>query len=227
MDPDPEDVAEEDLLPVLQALASPVRLRLLKALVVPARAPEIRVSAGRDRAGFESQRFLGRSTVIEHLDVLESAGLVRRIGEQYAVDQQGMVTFLQDLSDLAKLRALIEVDVESTRPSRPPSAGTLAPTPRLVIVSGPEAGHAFGLGGDGPWELGRAPTCAIALGHDPHVSRLHVLITRGPNGYTAQVPDVAKNPAWVDFARVEPGASSSVRAGSIVSIGVTTLVFQS
>lgn len=224
--PDQDDHSDK-LLVHLRALASPVRLRLLKSLVSPTRAPDVRVPAGRARAGFEPQRFLGRSTVIEHLEVLVQAGLVRRVGEEYVVDQQGMVALLQDLGALAKLRALIEVDVESTRPAKPPLDAELPPTPRLTIVSGPEAGRAFGLVGDGPWELGRAPGCDIPLPHDPHVSRLHVLVARAADGFTVRVADVAKNAAWVDFARMEPGALAAVRPGAVVTVGATTLVLQS
>lgn len=227
VDPDREDALAERLLARLQALASPVRLRLLNALVVPTRAPDLKVPAARERTGFERQRFLGRSTIIEHLEVLEKAGLVRRVGEQYVVDQQGMVVFLQDVSDLAKLRALIEVDVESTRPSRAISADALPPAPRVVIVGGPQAGRAFALAGRGPWEIGRAPTCDIALSHDPHVSRLHVSITQASTGHEARVVEAAKNAAWVDFARLEPGSSCPIRSGSILSVGATTLVLQS
>lgn len=225
VDPDTEDEMDR-LFARLQALASPVRLRLLQALVRPTRAPDLKVAAARERTGFEAQRLLGRSTVISHLDVLEQAGLVRRVGEEYVVDQQGMVAFLQDLSDLAKLRALIGVDVESTRPTKPFAGAAMPPAPRLVIASGPEAGRAFALSGAGPWEVGRAPACHAPLTHDPHVSRLHVLVRREADGFVVAVADVAKNAAWVDFERLEPGASVRARSGSIVTVGATTLVLQ-
>lgn len=226
VDPDPDEDADR-LLIRLQALASPVRLRLLGALVSPTRAPDLRIPASRERTGFESQRFLGRSTVISHLEALLEAGFVRRVGEEHVVDQQGMVAFLQDLSDLAKLRALIEVDVESTRPSRPLAVAAMPPMPRLVIASGSEAGRAFSLAGEGPWEVGRAPSGDVPLTHDPHVSRLHVVVERDEEGFVANVANVAKNAAWVDFVRLEPGSSARVRSGSIVTVGATTLVLQS
>lgn len=187
----------------------------------------MRIPADRERMGFEPQRFLSRSTVIEHLDVLERAGFVRRIGEEHVADQQGMVAFIEDVSDLAKLRAVIEVDVESTHAARPQPGLELPAPPRLVIVGGTEAGRAFGLGSSGPWELGRAPACDVALTHDPHVSRSHVSISRTQGGHVARVVDAAKNPVWVDFARVDPGSSVVLRPGSILTVGATTLVLQS
>lgn len=226
VEPEGEDAATQTLAARLQALASPVRLQILRALVVPTRAPDVRVAAARERAGFEPQRFLSRSTVIEHLELLVRAGLVRRIGEQYVVDQQAMVAFLQELGDLARLRALIEVDVEATRATKAAAPAPLPPGPRLVLVGGTETGRAFELAGAGPWRIGRSPGSAVPLTHDPHVSRTHVTLERDGEGYRAVVSEAAKNPALVDFAPVAPGASARLQAGSILSVGATLLVLQ-
>lgn len=220
------DAATERLLLRLRALASPVRLQILRALVVPSRSQDLRVRATGERAGFDAQRFLGRSTVIEHLDILEAAHLVRRVGEAYVVDQQEMVAFLQDLGDLARLRAIVEVDVETTRPTVGPPSRPLVPPPRLLIVNGPKAGQAFALTGAGPWRVGRDASCEVALAHDPHVSRLHVTLSREEGGLLVESSMTAKNAALVDFAPLEPGQRVPVRPGSILGVGATSLSVQ-
>lgn len=226
VEPDDAPLASERLLLRLRALASPVRLQILRALVVPARAPDIRVHATGERAGLGAERFLGRSTVIEHLDILEEAGLVRRVGDVFAADQQGMVAFLQDIGSLARLRALVEVDVEATRSSPQPTTQPVAPLPRLLVASGPAAGRAFALDGPGPWAIGRGHANEIALAHDPHVSRTHVIVTRDATGFHAKVANAAKNPAFVDFVPLDASRIALLRPGSVLTIGVTPLVLQ-
>lgn len=220
------DETTERLLLRLRALASPVRLQILKALVTPARAADLRIRAAGERAGLGAERFLGRTTLIEHLDVLADAGLVRRIGETYATDQQAMVALLQDVGELARLRALVEVDVEVTRAGPAPKLQPLPRLPRVLVANGPEAGRAFGLEGGGPWRVGRGTECEVPLGHDPHVSRVHVSLQRDDGGFRAHVLPTAKNPVFVDFAQLAAGETRSVRAGALLSVGATLLVLQ-
>lgn len=214
------------LLLRLRALASPVRLQILRALVVPARSSDIRVRAAGERAGLGAERVVGRSTVIEHLDVLERAGLVRRLGESYAVDQQAMVALLQDLGDLARLRALVEVDVEVTRAGPRPTAQPLPNLPRVLLANGPDAGRGIALEGAGPWRIGRGADCEVSLGHDPHVSRVHVTLEKAEGAFAAHVSSAAKNPVFVDFAQVAPGEAMPLRVGALLSVGATLLVLQ-
>ena len=221
-----EDVATESLLARLRALASPVRLAILRALVTPTRASDLRVRAGGERAGLTAARFLGRTTLLEHLDVLVDAGLVRRIGETYALDQQAVVALLQDLGELARLRALVEVDVEVTRAAAAPALQPLPRLPRALVANGPEAGRAYALEGNGPWRIGREPTCDVALAHDPHVSRVHVTVERDGSHFIGHVAPTAKNPVFVDFAQLAPGASAPMRAGTLLLVGATALVLQ-
>lgn len=224
--PTAEDDETARLLLRLRALGSPVRLQLLRALVTPSRATDLRVRAPSERAGLIAERFLGRSTLIEHLDMLVEAGLVRRVGEAFVTDQQAMVALLQDVSELARLRALIEVDVEVTRAAPIPQLQPLPPLPRVLIANGPAAGRAFGFEGPGPWRLGRGSECEVALPHDPHVSRVHVVIEKGAEGFIARVSAVAKNPVFVDFAQLVPGDSAPMRPGTLLSLGATLLVLQ-
>lgn len=221
-----EDEASERLLVALRALASPVRLQILRALIVPTRAADIRARAANERAGFGPDRTVGRTTVIEHLDVLEKADLVRRVGDSFVVHQQGLVAVLQQLGELARLRALIEVDVEATRASPAPASQPLPIWPRVLVVNGPDAGRAVALQGAGPWRIGRGSECEVSLTHDPHVSRVQAEILRATVGFRLRVNDASKNPVFVDFARVDPGASSDVRSGSALSVGATMLVLQ-
>lgn len=227
VDPEEADPSTARMLARLRALGSPVRLRILKALESPTRAADLRIPAGRERSGFGSERHLGRTTVLEHLDVLREAGLVRRVGDAYVVDQQGLVAFLQDIGDLGRLRAVVEVDVESTRAAAAPRQETPPALPRLVLVGGPESGRAFAVHGEGPWRIGRAPPCEVPLRHDPHVSRVHASLTRSGEAFSLRVEEAAKNGAVVDFATVPAGSSAPLRTGSILVVGATTLVLQS
>ncbi|HWH08054.1 MAG TPA: FHA domain-containing protein [Candidatus Thermoplasmatota archaeon] len=226
MAPEEEGLEAARLLARLRALASPVRLQLLQSLVSPARPHDLRVRAAGGRAGMEAERFLGRSTVIEHLDLLTEAGLVRRVDDAYAVDQQGMVAFLQDLGALARLRAVVEVDVESTLAAPSPSNQPVAAPPRLVVANGPEAGRAFALHGPGPWRVGRLSACEVPLVHDPHVSRLQATLHREGGAFVVEVAPSAKNVARVDFADAAPGARVPLRSGSVLGLGATALVLQ-
>ncbi|HVM45203.1 MAG TPA: FHA domain-containing protein [Candidatus Thermoplasmatota archaeon] len=218
--------ATERLMMRLRALASPVRLQLLKALVTPSRSADVRVRAAGERAGLGAERFLGRSTVIEHLDVLMEAGLVRRIGDSYVTDQQAMVALLQDLGELARLRALVEVDVEVTRAAAAPAVQPLPHLPRALVANGPDAGRAFALTGSGPWRVGRGADCELSLPHDPHVSRLHVTLELAPPGFLVRVASAAKNAVFVDFAQLPPGESLAVRPGALLLVGATLLALQ-
>lgn len=226
MEPAEGDAASDRLLLRLRALASPVRLQILRALVVPSRSQDLRIRAAGERAGLGAQRFLGRSTIIEHLDILEAAHLVRRMGEAYVVDQQEMVAFLQDIGDLARLRAIVEVDVETTRAAAVPPAQPLVTPPRLLVVNGPKAGQAFALTGGGPWRVGRDASCEVALAHDPHVSRLQLTLHRLETGLFAESSGSAKNAALLDFAPLPPGERVPVRPGAILFVGATALAVQ-
>lgn len=220
------DETNDRLLVRLRALASPVRLAILRALVTPSRPTALRIRAAGERAGLDAERFLGRTTLLEHLDVLSDAGLVRRIGDDYATDQQAVVALLQDLGELARLRALVEVDVEQTRASTGPAVQPLPLWPRVLLLNGPEAGRAVMLRGQGPWRLGRGSECEVALAHDPHVSRVHAHLSRLDETYSIRVGERAKNAVFVDFARLAPGASQELRAGSVLSIGATLVALQ-
>lgn len=221
-----DDDQTERILTRLRALASPPRLALLKALVTPSRSTELRVRAASERVGFEPVRNLSRSGVIEHLEVLVDAGLVRRMGETYVTDQQAVVALLQDLGDLARLRALVEVDVEVTRAAPPPHLQPVPVFPRVLVANGPEAGRAFQLEGEGPWRVGRGAESEISLAFDPHVSRAHVVLERDAEGYLARVAPTAKNPVFVDFAKVSAGEAMRARPGALLSLGATLLVLQ-
>lgn len=221
-----EDALTQRLLLRLRALGSPARLQILRALVVPARPADIRVHAAGERAGLGASRFLGRTTVIEHLDVLEEAGLARRIGDAYALDQQGMVALVQEIGELARLRAIVEVDVDTTRVAAPPAHAPLPLLPRLLVANGPLAGRAYALAASGPWRIGRGAECEVSLAHDPHVSRVQATLSHKDGAFVLEVAAGAKNPVHVDFSAVEPGARAPVRPGSLLSVGATVLALQ-
>lgn len=217
--------ADDRLTAILKALSSPVRLRILEALREPTRAVDVRLRAGEERQGFSADRILSRPAIVQHLQVLEEVGLVKRVGEGYVVDQATMFDVVQELGGLARIRAVRGIDVDTTREARPAPPATLPPPPRLVVVGGPDEGHAFRLDGRGPWTLGRGDACDVRLVLDPGVSRLQATLHKLPTSVQIEAA-ATKNPVTVDYAPLQPGFRRTLAPGSVVGVGGTRVVYQ-
>ena len=222
-------VDAERLSELLKTLASPVRLRILEALREPTRPVHIRLRAGEERGGLSADRVLSRPAIVQHLQILEAAELVRRVGDEgYVIDQATIFSIVQELGGLARIRAVTSLDVGVTREAPPPRAAAPPEGPRLLVVGGPEEGRAFPLSGDGPWTVGRASECSVRIDYDAHVSRLHATIARRRDGALQVTPaPSAKNPLAVDFAPPrDPVTPSTLAPGAVLVVGSSRLVYQ-
>lgn len=214
------------LTAILKALASPVRIRLLEALREPTRPVDVRLRAGEEKRGFSADRILSRPAIVQHLQVLEEVGLVRKVGEGYVVDQATMFEVVQELGGLARIRAVRGIEVDATREARPAPAAALPPPPRLVVVGGPDEGRGHRLEGRGPWTLGRGEGCDVRLALDPGVSRLQATLHRLPTSVQVEAVAASKNPATVDYAPLQPGLRRTLAPGAVLGVGGTRLVYQ-
>ena len=224
--PEEPDVAA--LSALLKTVASPTRMRLLWALRVPKRAAELRIPAEDDRGGFHHDRLLSRTTLIEHLDVLERAGLIERLpdGGSYVTNQQNVFALVENLGRLASIKPVVQVDVDVTRPTQSGKPPSLPEGPRLLVVGGPGEGQTLALQGDGPWTLGRGPESDLRLDYDPHVSRLQLLLRRERAGFTVEAVREATNPARLNLAPLSPGQPAPLPPGAVLAAGASRLVFQ-
>lgn len=228
-EPARRDVDVENLHDRLRALGSPVRLRILGQLRKPKSPSEIRVQASDSMSGYPEDRILSRSTVHEHLKVLESAGLVRRVAGKgtYVVDQQHMVKLIDQLGELGRIEPSVRLDVDQTVETEPESETSMPEGPKLVLVNGPRLGESFALEGTGPWTLGREETTDVALTYDPHVSRRHLIVRQGEKGmFEVEALEGATNPARLDFDTLAPATPQPLVPGSVISVGSSRLVFK-
>lgn len=228
---DPAPAQVDEMAQDLEALASPTRLRLLWALRSPKKASAVRVPASQARDGLPKDRALSRPAVVQHLDVLEDAGLVQPLdatqGSRYVVDHQRVFRLLKDLGRLAEIEPLVDVDVDETIHATAAPKGGLPDGPKFVSADGPSAGEAFALEGKGPWLLGRSREADVALDWDPHVSDKHARIHRDEDGaFVLEALSEATNPVQLNFEPVARGKREPLIAGAVVTAGASTLVFQ-
>lgn len=216
------------LADVLKVIASPTRLRVLAALRVPKRAAELRIAAEEDRGGLHAERLLSRTTLVEHLGVLHEAGLVERLpGDAgFVVNQQNVFAMVETLGRLARLKPVVEVDVDVTRPQAKGPAPALPEGPRLVLAHGPREGEAFPLAGEGPWMVGRGTEADVRLEYDPHVSRQHLRLRRGREGFTVEALRESTNPSRLNFQELQPARPAALPPGAVLAVGASRLVFQ-
>ena len=93
--------------------------------------------------------------------------------------------------------------------------------PRLVVLTGPEAGRRLGLAGEQTVGRGRAATLRLA---DPQISRAHARVRAGPEGVS--VEDLrSKNGTRVNGVPLER-RRSPLRPGDELALGTTILVLE-
>lgn len=237
--PSPNDVT---LATTLAALASPVRLAILRELRRPRGVTDIRVTHEEDddAQGDEeaTPRPLSRQAVRQHLDRLLEVGVVSRVGGErgpspttaYLVEHRKLFAAAEELRMLAALRPMgapLDLDTEETFP-RP--GGRTPRGPRLVLVRGLNEGSVFRFADIEPdggcWVIGRSPEAAICLDYDPFVSHENALVRQRPDGRFA-IEDVpgSRNGTSVNYARLPPDEPATLRHGDLVTLGHTSLLY--
>lgn len=232
----PPTVSFEALATYLEALSSVTRLELLQALRTPRALHELRVLPSRTRRGEHPDRPLSRQAVMHHLELMQRAGLVRRIGPKderegaaFVLDHQRLFAMVDEIRDLAKLRPLMAQNLPpGVTVKRDPAEETRLPTtPRLLMAYGRDDGIAFPLGGPvgTRWRIGRSTDCEIALDYDLFLSSEHSIVERLPTGFLLQ-DNRSRNGTWVNWARLPSGGIHNLNAGDLITVGRSVLVFQ-
>jgi DNA-binding transcriptional ArsR family regulator len=231
----PSPPAEPDLRLLaghLEALASEARLALLHQLRTPKELHAIRLQANRSRAGENAERPLARQTVSHHLEQLEALGLVYRSAdahgvERFALNHQRLFALVDELRGLTRLRPqMVQAVPEGTIPGVPDDGLRLPDGPRLTVAYGWQDGLSFPLQGPAGsrWRIGRAPSCEVALDHDPYVSAENCVVERTASGYVLRDLPGSRNGTQLNWSPLPPGGSAPLASGDVVGAGRTLLV---
>jgi len=211
----------------LQAVASSVRLSILRALRLPRKLNAITVAGER----FDAGSVLARQSVRRHLDTLLEAGLVSRLDaegdEQYTVNHLRLFSLAEEVRDLARLRSALEpADETQTIARAPPSvpAGK-----RLVLVRGLDEGATFPLveGTEGLWRIGRRRGLEVCLDYDAAVSSLNAMVRETPQGVFVEDAQGSRNGTWHNFAKLPEGGRAPLRHGDVIGVGRSLLLYWS
>lgn len=207
-----------------EALASPVRLSILRSLRTPRTLGGISVKGERADSG----AVLARQTVRRHLDALLDAGLVRRLDvageEQYVIDHLRLFSLAEGVRDLARLRPAVEPDAATQA-----VGAALAATeqgPRLVLLRGLDEGATFLLGNAVEvWRIGRRRGLEVSLDYDAAVSSLNALIRLAGRGHELEDAEGSRNGTFHNFTRLAPGAKVLLRHGDVIGVGRSLLLY--
>lgn len=227
----------DDLLAhALSALASPMRLQILRSLRTPRALGEIHVRAPEDG------RIIARQTVREHLNRLIQAGMVvtrevdRSYGDavEFVANHQTIYALAEEMRGLSRVRPAVEPEAVTVHASGANHAATAdAKGPSLVMVKGLEEGTSFSLqppvsGIDArEWLVGRRRGIAVALDFDPYVSSENSRITwRDGTHFIEDIPG-SRNGTSVNFHLLSPGQRHALRHGDVIGVGRCILVFWS
>lgn len=224
----PETVLAE----TLDALASPTRLALLRALRSPRILAEIEVrSAERAEGGA-----LARQTIRKHLDVLLEAGLVtsrdvvRERGDtaEFVLNHQAIYALAEDVRDLARMRPLVEVG-EMTADVRAAGARTVPRGPSLVLVKGLDEGTSFDLAPDPPrrtsWVIGRRRGVEVPLDFDPYISSENSRVVFEDGAHHIETLPSSRNGTLVNFRALAAGDRHRLAHGDIIGVGRSVLAY--
>lgn len=215
--------ADDAISDCFDALASPVRLRVLRRLRNPAPLAAIDVAGLRPEAGAT----LARQTVRRHLDRLIQSGIVsvlhREAGDEYVTNHQRVFALSEELRDLARVRPSVEPD-HDTVPARPRALRGAAGD-RLVLVRGLDEGTTFDLAQEGPWRIGRRRGLEVPLDYDPAVSSENALVRWTGTHHTLEDVPTSRNGTTHNFRRLGPDERVPLRHGDLVGVGRSMLVY--
>lgn len=234
VDPAAEDRAKlESLAADLDALSNLQRLRLLHLLTRPRYAEEIAEALG-----------MSRQSALKHIEKLEERGFVRAVQGrrvtgpviEYLVVPQRLFAVGISIGDLGKLEpaggpdvridektVVLSADGASAEASAVVPLTTIA---NLVVATGPAAGTRFALDGDRRrWTIGRDEDRDARITHDPFISGRHAEVQLD-KGVLTLVDVFSANGTFLNFARIPRGGRVPLKAGDVIGVGHTVLVYQ-
>lgn len=206
------------------ALASPVRLQILRRLRTPAPLAAIDVAGTRAEAGAT----LARQTVRRHLDRLIESGIVsvrhQPAGDEYVTNHQRVFALSEELRDFARMRPTVEPDGMTVH-ARPRDLGA-RDGDRLVLVRGLDEGAAFDLSpGVEAWRIGRRRGLEISLDYDPAVSGENAVVRWAEGHHTLEDVPTSRNGTTHNFRRLGPDERVRLRHGDVLGVGRSLLLY--
>lgn len=210
----------------LKALASPKRLALLRFLREPHYLEEIASELG-----------MSRQAAQEHVAQLVDAGLIeKQRGErpsgpvvEYRLVKPRYFALFEDLRALGAALPEPDADALQRTLAGPASArGARGDQPELVVVGGFSPGLVAPLHrgtGAPPLVIGRDPASALVLDWDLMVSNRHAEVRAHAAGH-ALVDMFSRNGTFVNGARASSGTPVPLRAGDLVQVGRTMIVYR-
>jgi DNA-binding transcriptional ArsR family regulator len=225
---DPQRVAR-----MLKALASPVRIELLRLLTAPRTLAEIRLRPGRRDQG-RAGRAMSSVTVRQHLGHLLEIGAIQvvpltrdgRRRNHFLVHHRQLFALTEELRQLARIRPDVDLLLDGTQPG--PAPPPPQPGARLTLVNGAREGQVFPLRAPRQgWLVGRRPDAEILLDYDPYVSLENTRVLRTADGFEVVDLPGSRNGTTLNWAPLPKGRPQALATGDVVGVGRSTLVFRS
>lgn len=223
---------DEHLANALNALASPTRLQILRALRTPRALAEIHVRAP------EGERNIARQTVREHLNKLIQVGMVasrevdRSYGDtvEFVANHQTIFALSEEMRALSRVRPIVEPDAATVH--APTAPKPIEPGARLVVVKGLDEGTAFDLRPPAPpargeWLVGRRRGVAVSLDFDPYISSENSRIVWEGGAHVVEDLPGSRNGTSVNFQPLARGERRALAHGDVVGVGRCILVYWS
>lgn len=235
MTTDAPPASDGPLIEALGALASPVRLALLRELRAPKtlREIDVRAPAGPDQPA----RPLARQTIKEHLDRLVQIGVVvaheaqRPYGAtvEYAINHQSLFALAEEFRELARLRPVHEPVAPTVRKEAAPRPFSIQ-GPCLVLVKGLDEGRTFSLlpskARAALWTVGRRRGAEVPLDFDPFVSSEHASIVHEGQAYHVVDLPESRNGTFLNFQPLDKGGRRVLSNGDLIGVGRSLLMFR-
>lgn len=221
----------------LSALGYGSRLELLSILRTPRALQDIRLAPRQVRPGDNPDRPVARQTLQAHLDKLMDVGLVLcreahdKRGKEYLVNPQRLFQILEELRKVGVAAADAPMPHDGTIDLGAVRRASTPPGPRLLLVHGLHEGKAFTLRredlrhGRG-WIIGRKEGLHVSLDYDPYVSGENAEIIQEGREFTLLDLRNSKNGTHLNWRRLDKDERPHLRAGDVVGVGRSLLVFR-